>query len=146
MDIFINRKEMLRKLIDDQYSGSQAAFSRKAGIKSSQLNRWLSGTTKSPRNITEQSARDIEKAAGVDSGYLDGLANFQANISDAPDVRDYVPLTVSGLLEDLRGKISEQPEPVRAAIANLVTGYVMSPTPEEGKAVADMIERMLSNK
>lgn len=90
MDIYKKRKEMLRRLINDLFSDSQAEFSRKTGIKSSQINRWISETASDPRNITEPSARDIEERAGVGRGYLDGIGND--NFSDAPDVRDYVPL------------------------------------------------------
>ena len=127
---------------------SQSDLATACKIKSPSVNDWLSGKTKSLKAST---ATRAAAALGVSVEWLsEGRGKMHQgdtqNFTQAPDVRDYVPLTVSGLLEDLRGKISEQPEPVRAAIANLVTGYVMSPTPEEGKAVADMIERMLSNK
>jgi hypothetical protein len=71
MEIFTVRRQRLKLIIDDDFGGNQAAFSRATKIKSPQINRWLSTTAADKRNITEQSARMIEAKAGKPARWLD---------------------------------------------------------------------------
>lgn len=71
MDIFDTRRAQLRRLIKEVSDGNQAAFAKETGIKAPQINRWLSSTAAESRNITEPSARSIEKKAGKTEGWLD---------------------------------------------------------------------------
>lgn len=71
MDIFTNRRERLKKLIEDDFGGNQAAFSKHTNIKAPQVNRWLSTTADDTRNITESSARAIELKCEKPPRWLD---------------------------------------------------------------------------
>lgn len=71
MEIFAIRRKRLKQIIKDDFNGNQAAFSRESGIKSPQINRWLSETAADRRNITERSARTIEQKAKKPAGWLD---------------------------------------------------------------------------
>ena len=51
--------------------------------------------------------------------------------------------TVASLLGSIRERIELQPQPVREAIASLVSEYFKSPDAEQGQAVADAIERLI---
>ena len=52
MDIFETRRIRLAKIIDDDFAGNQSAFGRHTGYSQSQINKWLSETNVSKRNIT----------------------------------------------------------------------------------------------
>lgn len=71
MDIFETRRIKLRQLIDSDFSGNQAAFSRHVDIKPSQINRWLSTTAEKRPVINEVSARQIERKCGKPFDWLD---------------------------------------------------------------------------
>lgn len=74
MDIYELRKQRLREMIDDHFSGKVARFAAFSGIKSTQIHRWLSDSTTNPRKITEDSAREIEKKLttyGIRPGEMD---------------------------------------------------------------------------
>ena len=71
MDIFELRRLNLQLLIDVDFNGNQASMSEKTGIKTPQINRWLSTTAKEKRKITETSARSIEASCGKPSGWMD---------------------------------------------------------------------------
>ena len=119
--------------------------------------------TGKPKGIGDKTARKLEECMGKPRGWIDtqhvskseesdiGKANvtsqgeMRQEATGTPAPPDQAK-TVTGLLESLREKISEQPEPIRAAIANLVSSYVMSPNPETGQEVAAMIEKMLGDK
>ena len=61
MDIFETRRIRLAKIIDDDFAGNQSAFGRHTGYSQSQINKCLSETNISKRNITERFAREIER-------------------------------------------------------------------------------------
>jgi len=73
MEVFAIRKKRLKQIIDEEFDGNQSAFSRHTGINTPQINRWLSESDndKSRRNITEVSARDIERKCGKPFDWLD---------------------------------------------------------------------------
>lgn len=89
MDIYETRRRRLRLLIDENYEGNQASFSRASGFKSPQINRWLSKTTTERRTITEDSARKIEAASGKPHGWLDEI---QSNVSHTKIATRRIPL------------------------------------------------------
>lgn len=124
-------------------SMSQAELASACKIKSPSVNDWISGKTKTLKAST---ATRAAAALGI---RVEWLATGQGEMRTGEIVTPALPeqpQTVTGLLESLRKKIAEQPDPIRAAIANLVSGYVMSPNSETGQEVAAMIEKMLSNK
>lgn len=73
MDIYEVRRSRLLALIDQACDGKQATLSARTGIKASQINRWISVENKSPRRITEESARSIESSMRLPKGWLDHL-------------------------------------------------------------------------
>lgn len=77
MDIFETRRTNLKRLIDDQYSGSYASFADAADTKASQISRFFMDTSnKNARNIGEKTARKIEQALNLQAGQLDQPANL----------------------------------------------------------------------
>lgn len=89
MDIFETRRERLKLLIGEFSDGNQADFASKTKIKAPQINRWISNTATDRRNITEASARKLEKATGKQPGWLD-LAQ-QSTLSCAePEPAPYI--------------------------------------------------------
>lgn len=75
MDTKTRRRENLRALVNTRFGGNQERTAEALQIKPSQLNRWLSKTTKDPRAITEDSARRIEELLGLPAGALDKEAD-----------------------------------------------------------------------
>lgn len=71
MEIFTTRRARLVKLIKDDFEENQAAFCRHTGYGTPQLSRWISETNTDRRNITEQSAREIERRCGKPIDWLD---------------------------------------------------------------------------
>lgn len=66
------RADNLRRIIEDDYRGSQTLFAERIGISLSQIGQWLAAPD-SPyiRNMGERSARKIEKILNLDEGALD---------------------------------------------------------------------------
>ncbi|MBX9901454.1 MAG: helix-turn-helix domain-containing protein, partial [Burkholderiaceae bacterium] len=61
------RIKRLRKLISQDFDGSQTDLSKKSGVSLSQLGQYLSGY----RALGEKTARKIELACGKETGWLD---------------------------------------------------------------------------
>lgn len=71
--VYESRKNKLISIIDDQFGGNQADFSRHVSIKPSQVNRWLSTDASKIPSICEKSARSIELKCGKPMYWLDGV-------------------------------------------------------------------------
>ena len=84
MDIFNLRRLNLQLLIDVDFNGNQARLSEKTDIKAPQINRWLSTTARDKRNITEKSARNIEKRCDKPAGWMDVGHKHRAIKPDLP--------------------------------------------------------------
>ncbi|OWT61996.1 S24 family peptidase [Candidimonas nitroreducens] len=93
------RRRNLTLLIRERYADSQSNFSDATGISLSQLGQWLSAED-SPhlRNMSERSARKIEKKAGLPTGWLDqeekegGDMQKSNVVTIAPKVHDDVTI------------------------------------------------------
>jgi hypothetical protein len=105
MDIFEIRRTRLRKLIDDDFDGNQSAFGRFTSYSQTQINKWLSLTNVSRRNITELSAREIEQKCNKPRDWLD---------SENP-----IPLLSPSALK-VAEIITSLPEVQQAMIINLI--------------------------
>lgn len=69
VDARVDRRTLLRKLIDERFGGSVAEFARAIGKSSSQVHQWLHGH----RRLGDAGARHIEKTLpGLWQGYFDG--------------------------------------------------------------------------
>ncbi len=69
MDARVDRRTLLRKLIDDRFHGRVAEFARAIGRSPSQVHQWLHGH----RRLGDAGARHIEKTLpGLWQGYFDG--------------------------------------------------------------------------
>ena len=65
-------KDILLKLIKDQFSGNQAAFSRAIKRSPAQVNQWLTGY----RKLDVKGQRHIETALKLRPGYMSGEPNY----------------------------------------------------------------------
>lgn len=133
---------------------SQAELARACRVSSPAVSDWLSGKTMTLKARTVLAAAT---ALCVDPRWLEsgrGTPFGSGNISAPPrpivDVDaehaqppDSPTKTVAGLLGTLRERIDQQPQPVRDAIASLISEYFKSPDVEQGEAVADAIERLI---
>ena len=113
MDTFTIRRANLRHLIDTKFGRNQAAFAEAVGCKPPQVNRWLSTTATDPRNITETSARSIERKLGLISGWLD-----QEHHGDTD-----LPAADAEFLDALQENIQthDVPDHVKQAILTLIS-------------------------
>jgi len=99
------RISKLRKIIDDDFGGSQSSFSAFTEIKPQQVSRWLSKKAAKIPEISEASARDIEKKCRKPAGWM--------------DVESPMPILSSQALK-LAEIISSLPEPQQSALIHLV--------------------------
>ena len=63
----MNRREILKALIDDRFSGHQADFARAIKKAPAQVNQWLTGH----RALGDAGARNIELRLGLPPGFFD---------------------------------------------------------------------------
>ena len=66
------RSEMLLKLINERFDGSQVEFCRKAGKKEAQVTQWLNGY----RNMKDSTAREIESILGLPNLYFEDIGSI----------------------------------------------------------------------
>lgn len=84
-------------------------------------------------------ARHMEEILNLPHGWMD------TDHSSASDPFKATSPTITGLLDSLREKLADLPDPLKKAVADLVTEYLRSPDPETGRTVAAAIER-IANK
>lgn len=86
------RRQNLRALIDQRFSGSQSAFRDATGISLSQVGQWLNSHLDGSRNMGEKSARRIESACTLPAGWMDknhdGATAENLDVSAVSSVRD----------------------------------------------------------
>lgn len=88
MDTRDLRRIWLRQLISDQFGGVDAAFAAHVGKQASYISRIFTDKPEHRRNISENMAREIEAACGLEPGWLDrpiGQPNLQRHISRDPE-------------------------------------------------------------
>lgn len=71
------RTRRLRKLISDEFNGSQSELSARTGVSLSQLGQYLSGY----RNLGEKTARKIELACKKNVGWLDSEESIDKSVN-----------------------------------------------------------------
>ena len=81
MDIQETRRERLRQLIGDEYSGNVSRFAQLVGKSQSQLSSTLTGR----KGFGEKLARQIEAAVGLSKGWLDRADDDQSAAEVAPE-------------------------------------------------------------
>lgn len=74
------RLRKLRKLISEDFNGSQSALSACTGVSLSQIGQYLGGY----RNIGERTARKIELGARKKSGWLDEADDQEKDLLENP--------------------------------------------------------------
>lgn len=94
----MNRKETLKKLVDEWFGGSQAKFAKAIEKNPAQVNQWFTGG----RQLGDGGSRAIELALHLPQGFFDMPRLEQANIlknrpgesatTSAPDIRGKIPL------------------------------------------------------
>ncbi|MDR0588131.1 MAG: hypothetical protein LBG61_04050 [Burkholderiales bacterium] len=84
MDIYEVRRNNLRSLIDIGFEGNHTAFSKSIGINMPQIHRWVTKNKDARKNISEKSARTLEKLCNKPEFWLDQPPNAQALSVDAP--------------------------------------------------------------
>lgn len=88
-DLVNLRRRNLRLLIERQYANSQSNFSNATGIKLSQIGQWLSDPeSPNARNMSDRSARKIERAVRIGSMWMDTehVARSDVNVEPGPDL------------------------------------------------------------
>lgn len=97
------RVEQLRELIREQ-GGSNKAVAALLKKKPAQISQWLSGY----RTITEESARDIEAAAGKPPGWMDSIplsaqatatarATADLSVGKPPELEQALPVVLDAI-------------------------------------------------
>ncbi len=81
MDIQETRRDRLRLLISDEYSGNVSRFGQLIGKSQSQLSSTLTGR----KGFGERLARQIENAIGLPKGWLDRVDDAQNVEEEAPE-------------------------------------------------------------
>lgn len=76
----MDRKTLLKRLIDERFGGNQADFARSIKRQPAQVNQWLTGY----RAIGDAGARNIELAIGLPIGFFDSKAMPQNIDLDRP--------------------------------------------------------------
>lgn len=108
----MDRKIILKKLIDERFNGSQADFGRAIGRSPSQVNQWLKGY----RALGDAGAHLIEVSINLPRGYMDGKPQnyeFSQNSHDS-----YAPsVEKNSSDEQILDSSSEQSEHVAAVVA-----------------------------
>lgn len=83
------RRQNLRRLIDDKFSGRDADFARYCGIEPARISQVLSKTYRDGKNFGEKAARNIEQAAGLPALFLDQSdADFSTQLSANETIAD----------------------------------------------------------
>lgn len=108
MDLFEQRRERLRLLINDEYGGTVAAFVRRINqqspkrrekpLQDSYVNRIVGDNADHRKNLGEEVAREFELATGKPRGWLDQVPAAAQTIAEyvvlpegtAPRAEDYV--------------------------------------------------------
>ncbi len=134
---------------------SQAEIARRMGKTPPQIYQWagkaLGSSAKGLRNISSDTAREIESALGLDANWMD---HPHIATPGAPPVSAYHPEgalgpleaegntpTIIETLDRLRTQIDRAPESVRRQVMELVMTYIESP--EEGARIGRAIEILL---
>lgn len=91
------RRENLKSLIDDRFSGRQADFALAVKKNPTQINHWVSGH----RNPNGDTCREVEKELGLPENWLDQDTHATANItlpgfSVAATASNQAPALMSG--------------------------------------------------
>lgn len=120
------RRQNLAKLVARE--GGQAAFARRVDKNKNQVNQWLgrAGT----RNMSDATARDIEAALHLPTGWL-----------DQPSTRVEEPLAAYG--DDRVGRLERELEGVIGMLSILLC-RLGSRAPAEGAAVALELRKYLA--
>ncbi len=69
-----------------------------------------------------------------------------ARVLPFPDPPEIAAPTIAALLARFRDELEELPDPLRKAVADLVSDYLKTPDPETGQTVASAIERLIDRK
>lgn len=88
-DLVNIRRRNLRLLIERQYANSQSNFSHATGIKLPQIGQWLADPEgPNARNMSDRSARKIERAARINSMWMDTdhTARPDVNVEPGPNL------------------------------------------------------------
>lgn len=88
-DAIMDRKEILKNLIDERFAGNQADFARAIGKSPAQVNQWIRGI----RNFGGASARHTEMKLGLCQGYFDGARKIQSSVEPVEPGHDFVPVS-----------------------------------------------------
>ncbi len=144
----MDRRALLRELIDSRYDGNVAAFARAIRKAPAQVHQWLSGH----RSLGDAGARHIEMVVpGLWQGYFDGArpptALADANLEPGPPIHTRVPLiswTTAGnwteMVQEFDPRAAEDWIPTTAkvgprAFALRIRGESMQPTIPDGALI-----------
>lgn len=141
----MNRRTLLRTLIDDRYHANVAEFARAIKKAPAQVHQWLSGN----RALGNAGARDIEIMLNLGQGFFDhGKAQSISRAAIAEDHPGYTAKnapqadpTLPALLEALAARMAQADPSLRHELALLVVRYLENP--QAGARIAAAVELLL---
>lgn len=143
----------VRKAVDER-NCKLIDLANAAGVKPPSVSDWLNGTTKTLKSATALRAAQF---LGVSVLWLtEGVGPMRradspeihkpARVLPLPDPPEIAAPTIAALLARFRDELAELPDPLRKAVADLVSDYLKTPDPETGQTVASAIERLIDRK
>ena len=143
----MDRRALLRALIDERYGGNVAAFARAIKKAPAQVHQWLSGH----RNLGDAGARHIERTVpGLWQGYFDGERKpdwlDHDHTAPAPNTEPGPPAqarSIGEVLDQLRERLRAAPAEVRQEVNQLVMRYMESDDEDSASRLLRAIEALL---
>lgn len=117
----MDRKTLLKQLIDDRFGGNQADFARAIKRQPAQVNQWLTGY----RALGDAGARNIELALNLPNGYFDHTVPFEFVLDYQPDK----PISL-----DDHPDLHSVPH-VRFKLSAGISGFAIEPENGNGKPI-----------
>lgn len=140
----MNRRTLLRTLIDDRYHSNVAEFARAIKKAPAQVHQWLSGN----RALGNAGARDIEIMLNLGQGFFDHGKARSFLPAIAEDRQEYVANdapqtepTLPALLDALAARMAKADPLLRHEISLLVARYLENP--HAGARIATAVEMLL---
>lgn len=131
----MNRRDLLRALIESRFGGNQADFARAIKKSPAQVHQWLSGY----RALGDAGARNIELALKLGVGYFDGRpeehpVDLSTDDKQTLELSQYLPPEkLAELIERVRQERDEKAALLAALLDEQRHGEAVEPPPAPPK-------------